>query len=238
MNNELIIFEAKDRSVSIPVKIESETVWLNRNQIAELFDRDVKTIGKHINNALHEELDFSSVAKFATVQNEGDRQVRRDIEYYNLDVIISVGYRVKSQRGVEFRQWANKVLKQYILQGYAKNQKRLEYLNKTVEIESKIIAHIAEIDTEEMFSVINGYTQALDLLDDYDHQCVSKPEGNVTYSKLELSECFDIIAKMKFGNTSDLFGTEKENGKLDGILAAVYQTAFGQDVYPTLEERL
>ncbi len=241
MINELIIFEAKDKSVSIPVKVDSETVWLNRNQIAELFDRDVKTIGKHINNALNDELaDQVVVANFATPTQHGAiawKTQTHMTQYYNLDVIISVGYRVKSQRGVEFRQWANKVLKQYILQGYAVNQKRLEYLNKTVEIESKIIAHMAEIDTEEMFSVINGYTKALDLLDDYDHQCISKPEGNTSYSKLELSECFDIIEKMKFGNTSDLFGTEKEDGKLDGILAAVYQTVFGQDVYPTLEEK-
>lgn len=237
MNSEIILFEANDKSVSIPVKVDSETVWLNRNQMSELFGRDVKTIGKHINNALKEELEASTVAKFAIVQNEGSRQVRRDVEYYNLDVIISVGYRVKSQRGVEFRQWANKVLKQYILQGYALNEKRLEYLNKTVEIESKIIAHMAEIDTDEMLSVVNGYTNALDLLDDYDHQCVQKPEGNHTFTRLETEECFKIIEGMKFGSSSSLFGTEKESGKLDGILSAVYQSVFGEEVYPSLEEK-
>lgn len=237
MDSEIILFEANDKSVSIPVKVDSETVWLNRNQMSELFGRDVKTIGKHINNALKEELEASTVAKFAIVQNEGSRQVRRDVEYYNLDVIISVGYRVKSQRGVEFRQWANKVLKQYILQGYALNEKRLEYLNKTVEIESKIIAHMTEIDADEMLSVVNGYTNALDLLDDYDHQCVQKPEGNHTFTRLETAECFKIIEGMKFGSSSSLFGTEKESGKLEGILSAVYQSVFGEEVYPSLEEK-
>lgn len=237
MDSKIILFEANDKSVSIPVKVDSETVWLNRNQMSELFGRDVKTIGKHINNALKEELEASTVAKFAIVQNEGSRQVRRDVEYYNLDVIISVGYRVKSQRGVEFRQWANKVLKQYILQGYALNEKRLEYLNKTVEIESKIIAHMAEIDADEMLSVVNGYTNALDLLDDYDHQCVQKPEGNHTFTRLETAECFKIIEGMKFGSSSSLFGTEKESGKLEGILSAVYQSVFGEEVYPSLEEK-
>ena len=120
--NELVLFESKDQTISIPVRVKDDTVWLNRNQIAELFGRDVKTIGKHIGNALKEELDASTVAKFATVQTEGIREVERDIEYYDLDMIISVGYRVKSQRGVEFRRWANTVLKDYIVKGYAANQ--------------------------------------------------------------------------------------------------------------------
>ena len=115
IGNELILFETEDRSVTLTVPVNQEMVWLSRNQMAELFDRNIKTIGKHINNALREELDNSTVAKFATVQNEGGREVERFIEYYNLDVIISVGYRVKSKRGVEFRKWANSVLRQYIL---------------------------------------------------------------------------------------------------------------------------
>ena len=123
--NELVIFETVDNAVKLEVPVEGETVWLNRQQMAELFDRDVKTIGKHINNALSEELDESTVANFATVQIEGDREVERTIQYYNLDVIISVGYRVKSKRGVEFRKWANSVLKQYIMQGYAVNHNRI-----------------------------------------------------------------------------------------------------------------
>ena len=135
-NNEIVIFETKDKQIKLPVTVEGETVWLNRNQMSELFDRDVKTIGKHINNALKEELsaDNSTVAKFATVQLEGEREVERYFEYYSLDVIISVGYRVKSKRGVEFRRWANSVLKQYILKGYAVNDNRIKQLGEVIRI--------------------------------------------------------------------------------------------------------
>ena len=135
-NNEIVIFETEDKQIKLPVTVEGETVWLNRNQMSELFDRDVKTIGKHINNALTEELsaDNSTVAKFATVQLEGEREVERHIEYYSLDVIISVGYRVKSKRGVEFRRWANSVLKQYIIKGYAVNDNRIKQLGEVIRI--------------------------------------------------------------------------------------------------------
>ena len=115
MKNEIILFENQD--VKLEVNIKDETVWLNREQLAKLFDRDIKTIGKHINNALNEELDSSTVAKFATVQKEGNREVVRNIDYYNLDMIISVGYRVKSQNGIIFRKWASKILKEYLLKG-------------------------------------------------------------------------------------------------------------------------
>ena len=141
MKNDIILFETEDSEVSLQVQMQDETVWLSRNQMAELFDRDVKTIGKHINNAIAEELDGSTVAKIATVQKEGDRNVRREIEYYNLDVIISVGYRVKSQRGVEFRRWANSVLKDYILRGYAVNDKRISQLGQMVQIMKRAENH-------------------------------------------------------------------------------------------------
>lgn len=134
MNNEIIKFVNGDLQLDVTVSPDNETVWLNRNQLAQLFDRDVKTIGKHINNALKEELDDSTVAKFATVQIEGGREVERNIEYYNLDVIISVGYRVKSKRGVEFRRWANSVLKQYILKGYAVNDHRIRQLGEVIRV--------------------------------------------------------------------------------------------------------
>ena len=131
--NEIILFE--NQGIKLEVNLKDETVWLNRQQLSELFNRDVKTIGKHINNALQEELkDIPTVAKFATVQKEGERDVTRDVEYYNLDMIISVGYRVKSQNGILFRKWATKILKDYMLKGYAVNQKRLEYLEKTIKL--------------------------------------------------------------------------------------------------------
>ena len=123
MNNEIIKFVNGDLQLDVTVSQDNETVWLNRNQLAQLFDRDVKTIGKHINNALKEELDNSTVAKFATVQTEGNREIQRSIEYYNLDMIISVGYRVKSQNGVIFRKWATSILKDYMMKGYAINKK-------------------------------------------------------------------------------------------------------------------
>lgn len=130
--NEIILYQP-DSTLSLDVRVENETVWLNRTQIALLFDRDVKTIGKHINNALKEELDgISTIANFATVQIEGNRRVTRNIEYYNLDVILSVGYRVKSKRGIQFRQWANKVLKEYLLKGYSVNQ-RLLYMESRID---------------------------------------------------------------------------------------------------------
>ena len=131
--NEIILF--KNQGVKLEVNLKDDTVWLNRQQLAELFGRDVKTIGKHINNALKEELKgVPTVANFATVQKEGEREVTRNVEYYNLDMILSIGYRVKSKNGIIFRQWANKVLKDYMLKGYAVNQKRLEYLEKTIKL--------------------------------------------------------------------------------------------------------
>mgnify|MGYP002568838280 CR=1 FL=1 len=162
--DEIVLFNTEDNEVKLEVPVNGETVWLSRQQMAELFDRDVKTIGKHINNALHEELDNSTVANFATVQKEGNRNITRNIEYYNLDMIISVGYRVKSKNGIVFRKWANKIIKDYLLKGYAINEKWLEYLEKTI----KLIDTAGRIDTElkgseakEIIKVINNYSNAL-----------------------------------------------------------------------------
>ena len=149
MNNKIIKFVNGDLQLDVTVSPDNETVWLNRNQLAQLFDRDVKTIGKHINNALKEELDDSTVAKFATVQTEGNREIQRSIEYYNLDMIISVGYQVKSQNGVIFRKWATSILKDYMMKGYAINKKRLEILNKTIAIQSKMLASAFDIEEKE-----------------------------------------------------------------------------------------
>ncbi len=237
MKNEIVLFETKDQEVKLSVPVDKGNVWLNRQQMAELFDRDVKTIGKHINNALKEELDNSTVAKFATVQLEGDREVERTIEHYSLDMIISVGYRVKSKRGIEFRRWANDVLKQYIMKGYAINEKRLAALNKTVEIQSKIIANTLEIEEAEVLRAVNLYTDALVLLDQYDHQSLSKPEGNKPVYRITYEDCRNMINHMEDSFSSDVFGVEKEAGKVEGILAAVYQDVFGGEVYPSLEEK-
>jgi len=235
--NEIVLFETEDKEITLNIKVDQDTVWLNRNQMADLFGRDVKTIGKHINNALKEELDNSTVANFATVQNEGGRDVERKIEYYNLDMIISVGYRVKSQRGIEFRRWANKVLKDYIIKGYAINDKRLEALQKTVEIQAKMLATAIEGDSDEVLRAVNLYTQALTLLDKYDHQSLEKPEGNQPIYRITYADCRAMVDRMEDSFKSDVFGVEKEPGKIEGILAAVYQDVFGGEVYPSLEEK-
>ncbi|MCI6432410.1 MAG: virulence RhuM family protein [Lachnospiraceae bacterium] len=234
-NNEIVIFETEDHQVKLPVTMESETVWLNRNQMSELFDRDIKTIGKHINNALKEELsvDNSTVAKFATVQIEGEREVERNIEYYSLDVIISVGYRVKSKRGVEFRRWANSVLKQYILKGYAVNDNRIKQLGEVIRIMKRTEN---ELDSKQVLSVIEKYNNALDLLDSYDHQNMTRPKGNEATYILKYEECMEVIQSMRFGDESDLFGKEKDDS-FKGSIGNIYQSFDGVDIYGSLEEK-
>ena len=217
--------------MSLSVPFENETVWLNRQQMASLFDRDVKTIGKHVNNAIEEELnDISVVANFATTASDGKTY---NVEYYNLDVIISVGYRVKSKRGIEFRKWANSVLKQYILKGYAANEHRLEELRQTLQI---IRRTENQLDTNQILSVIEQYTAALDLLDDYDHLTVKKPDGTAATYRLTYEEARKVIDSMKFGDTSSLFGNEKDDS-FEGSIGAIYQTFGGKDVYPTVQEK-
>ena len=239
--NEIVLFETEDKEITLNVKVDQDTVWLNRNQMADLFGRDVKTIGKHINNAVREELsDQVVVAKFATTTQHGAIEGKTQThmtEYYNLDVIISVGYRVKSRRGIEFRRWANKVLKDYIIKGYAINDKRLEALQKTVEIQAKMLATAIEGDSDEVLRAVNLYTQALTLLDQYDHQSLEKPEGNQPIYRITYADCRAMVDRMEDSFKSDVFGVEKEPGKIEGILAAVYQDVFGGEVYPSLEEK-
>ncbi len=233
MKNELITFKDGTLELNVPVSWEQETVWLTRNQMAELFDRDVKTIGKHINNALKEELDNSTVANFATVQMEGGREVKRNIEHYNLDMIISVGYRVKSTRGVQFRKWANSILKQYIIQGYAVNANRMNQLGEVIRIMKRTEN---SLDAKQVLSVIEKYSLALDLLDDYDHQTMKRPNGSKTVYILSYEECRQVIDSMKFSADSDLFGNEKDDS-FKGSIGNIYQSFAGQDIYPTLEEK-
>ena len=240
MKNEVIIY--KDGELELPVEVtpDQETVWLKVEEMAELFGRDRSVIQRHIRNIFKEnELEQNSTcAKFAQVQNEGDRSVERIFDYYNLDMIISVGYRVKSQRGIAFRKWATSILKEYIIQGYAVNNKRLKVLNKVVEIQSNIIADVLELDAKEVFDVIQKYTQALELLDDYDHQVVQKPKltNNDSY-QLSYNECRNLIDSMSFNGASNIFGKEKSKGALEGIIGSVYQTAFGEDIYPSNQEK-
>lgn len=240
MNNEVILY--KDGELELPVEVtpDKETVWLKVEEMAKLFDRDRSVIQRHIKNIFKEnELEESSTcAKFAQVQNEGDRSIERTFNYYNLDMIISVGYRVKSPRGIAFRKWATSILKEYIVQGYAVNAKRLNVLNKVVEIQSNIIADVLELDSREVFDVIQKYTQALELLDAYDHQIVQKPKiSNEKAYQLTFNECKKLIESMTFSKSSTIFGKEKTKGSLEGIIGSVYQTAFGEDVYPSVQEK-
>lgn len=234
MKNELILFETADREIKLAVPVENDTVWLDRRQLAELFERDVKTIGKHIHNALKEELDSSVVANFATTASDGKVY---QVEHYNLDMIISVGYRVKSNRGVEFRKWANRILRQYIVQGYAINAKRLESLQRTVDIQSKMLSSALDADEAEILTAVNLYTDSLMLLDQYDHQSLKKPSGNKPIYRMTYEDCRNLVNAMEDAFQSDVFGVEREKGKVEGILAAVYQNVFGGDVYPSLEEK-
>ncbi len=236
--NEIILFE--DGEIKLEVSMKDETVWLNRQQLSKLFHRDIKTIGKHINNALKEELkDIPTVANFATVQKEGKREVTRNIEYYNLDMILSVGYRVKSEKGIIFRRWANKVLKEYILKGYAVNQKRLEYLEKTIkliDIANRIDEKLENKDANGILKVIGEYSKALDLLDDYDHKTLKKVEGNIDNRKISYTECIKIITKLRFNEESDIFAIERDKG-LESIIGNIYQSFDGQDIYKSIEEK-
>ena len=236
---EIVKFIDNEFEIDVRTDRENDTVWLTQDEMALLFDVDRTRIVRHISNIYSDgELDlFSTCAENAQVQIEGARKVKRRIKIYNLDMIISVGYRVNSKRGIIFRKWANRILKEYLIQGYSVNEKRINYLNKTIEIQNKILASSLNIDEASLVNVVNEYTKALHLLDDYDHQCVSKPNGRKTVYKLEYDECRKIIDSMKFGDTSQVFGVEKEQGKLNGILAAIYQDVFGQEVYSSLEEK-
>ena len=234
--NEIILFE--NQGVKLEVNVKDETVWLNREQIAKLFGRDIKTIGKHINNALKEELsdDNSVVAKFATTATDGKTY---QVEYYNLDMILSVGYRVKSKNGIIFRKWANKVLKDYMLKGYAVNQRRLEYLEKTIkliDIANRIDDRLENDDAKEILKVIGEYSRALDMLDEYDHKTLKKPDGNVDTRVITYEDCITIINSLKYKEKSELFGIERDKG-LKAIIGNVYQSFSGQDIYNSIEEK-
>jgi len=247
LNNQIVLYQSEDGMTQLDVKLEGETVWLNRQQMAELFGRDVKTIGKHINNALREELNdgISTVAKFATVQKEGSRLVNREVEYYNLDMIISVGYRVKSKRGVEFRRWANGILKQFLINGYAVNerirQRQIAELRQLVLVVGRTIEQQPVATTDEshaLFDVVVDYTYALDTLDNYDYQrlYISKTTRNELFHATYDNAMQEIeMLREKFG-ASTLFGNEKDESFKSSI-GQIYQTFDGEELYPSVEEK-
>lgn len=231
----IVLFVSADGEVNLPVSVDlnSEEVWLNRKQIASLYGRDVKTIGKHIGNALREELDNSEqrvVAKFATTAADGKTY---QVEHYSLDMILSVGYRIKSKRGVEFRRWATDVLRRYIVQGHAENERRLQQLGQI----AKVMARIPDdLETRQVLDIVQSYAGALDLLDDYDHQRLTPPEGSSSTYVLSYEECRQVIDSMRFGSESELFGVEKDDS-FRGSIGDIYQSFDGRNLYPTLQEK-
>ena len=230
---QLVKFEDGDFALDVRTDLENETVWLTQDEMAVLFSSDRTRITRHINNILKdgESEEKSNVRKTHFPHSD------RPVKLYNLDMIISVGYRVRSPRGIMFRKWANKVLKDYLIQGYAVNQRRLDNLGKVIDIQNRMLSYSLNIDREELSKVINEYTRALDLLDSYDHQTLAKPKGSQSDYVMTYEEAREIIDSMKFKEMSSVFGVEKEKGKLNGIIAQIYQNVFGQELYPSIEEK-
>ena len=232
--NEIIIFE--NQNVKLEVNMKDETVWLTQEQMAELFQKAKSTINEHIKNIYKEgELEESeTLTKFGNSEFAD-----KPTNYYNLDMIISVGYRVKSKNGVIFRRWATKILKDYMLKGYAVNQKRLEYLEKTIkliDIANRIDERLEAKDAKEILKVIGNYSKALDLLDDYDHKTLKKIKGTTDNRIIQYQDCLNIIHKLKFGEKSNIFGIERDNG-LESIINNIYQSFDGKEIYNSIEEK-
>ena len=235
MKNEIVLFEAKDGKVSLPVQLNEETVWLTRMQMAELFGVTPQNITLHLQNVYKTgELERAATSKdFLLVKQEGNRSISRMVNVYNLDAIISVGYRVNSARATQFRIWATKVLKEYLVRGYALNRERLKQLGQAVEVMKRVSN---SLDTEQVLDVVKTYSSALDLLDSYDHQTIAKPKAKGRSVELSYEECRRFIDGMKFSADSALFGNEKD-GSFKSALGAVYQSFGGKDLYPSAQEK-
>ena len=232
--NEIILFE--NQGVKLEVNLKDETVWLTQEQMSKLFRKAKSTINEHIKNIYKEGelLENESMTKFGNSEFSD-----KPTNYYNLDMIISVGYRVKSQNGIIFRRWATKVLKDYMIKGYAVNQRRLEYLEKTIkliDIANRIDERLEGNDAKGILRVIGDYSKALDLLDDYDHKTLKKIEGNIDKRKIKYEDCINIINKLRFNEESTLFAVERDKG-LESIIGNIYQSFDGQDIYKSIEEK-
>lgn len=231
-NNEIVLFESQDDAVSLCVKVDEGTVWLSQMQMGELFNTTKQNISLHINNCFKEgELVKEAVVKESLTTAADGKHYKTML--FNLDVIISVGYRVKSKRGVEFRKWATDVLRRYVVEGYAENRRRMEQLERTLNVMARIPERL---DTVQVLDIVKSYSTALDLLDDYDHQRLRRPKGSATTYVLTHEECRKVIDGMRFGNESDLFGVEKDDS-FRGSIGNIYQSFGGQEIYPTLQEK-
>jgi prophage maintenance system killer protein len=248
-NDQIIIYQGADGSATVEVKLREETLWLTLNQLAELFERDKSVISRHLRNIFLEgELDRNAtVAKNATVQNEGNRNVVRDVEYYNLDAIISLGYRVNSKRGTQFRIWANQVLKDYLIEGYTLNERKLKEqseqfnsLKQAVNLLGNVLKN-KELTSDEatgLLKVVTDYTYALEILDKYDHQqLVLEGTDDHQLFVATYEEAMQAINDLKivFG-ASSLFANEKDDS-FKGSIGTIYQSFSGVEFYPTIEEK-
>ena len=239
---ELILYQDLDGNIELDVRLEQESLWLSQKEMSLLFQKNTDTIGVHLRNIYNDgELEENLTTEDSSVvQREGSRQVRRKVRFYNLDAIISVGYRVNSRRGTQFRIWATQILRDHLLKGYSVNQTRLRELNQGVRLIAATASrrNLSGDEARALLEVVGEYNQALGLLDDYDHQRVTKPigEGIITH-ELGREEAVRIIGRLRlrFGE-STFFGVEKDKG-LESALGAVMQTFDGQDLYPSLEEK-
>ena len=233
--NEIVLFESRDGAVTLPVPVRDESVWLTRMQMADLFGVTPQNITIHLKKVYAAgELEREATSKdFLLVQTEGGRQITRSVNCYNLDAIISVGYRVNSTRATQFRIWATRILKDYIVRGYAINRERMRQLGQTVEVMKRVAN---SLDVEQVLDVVNAYSTALDLLDGYDHQTIAKPKAKGRSVALSYEECRRFVDSMKFAADSPLFGNEKD-GSFKSALGAVYQSFGGKDLYPSSQEK-
>ena len=233
--NEIVLFESRDGAVTLPVSVRDESVWLTRMQMADLFGVTPQNITIHLKKVYAAgELEREATSKdFLRVQTEGGRQITRSVNCYNLDAILSVGYRVNSTRATQFRIWATRILKDYIVRGYAINRERMRQLGQTVEVMKRVAN---SLDVEQVLDVVNAYSTALDLLDGYDHQTIEMPKARGHSVELTYEECRRFIDSMKFAVDSPLFGNEKD-GSFKSALGAVYQSFDGKDLYPSSQEK-
>lgn len=235
MKNEIVLFGSENGEIKLDVEFVGDTVWFTEGQMATIFGQDKAEIARHISDVYEEgEADRGETcAKIARVQAGGGAGCSFEDEAFSLDVVISVAYRLKSKRGVEFRRWAASVLRQYVVDGYVANERRLAQLGKMARVMG-CVPNSSE--AKDILSVIRAYSGALDLLDDYDHRRIAKPKGRAATYVLDYDECRSLIASMKFSRDSDLFGVEKDDSFRSSI-AAIYQGFGGQDMYPTIGEK-
>lgn len=228
------LYQSSDGAVSVEVRTDGDTVWLTRQQMAALFGRDVKTIGKHVANAQAEELaGIPTVAKFARVQTEGARTVERQVEHYNLDLVLSVGYRVKSPEGVRFRRWASDVLKRYLIDGVATNQSRL----RDIALVASMLERSADEAVSGIATLLQRYSPSLNMLEQYDRDALPEPVGTEPTYRLDYADARDVVEQLRSAfPDDDLLGNERGDA-FKGAIEAIEQTYMGQALYPTVQEK-